>query len=77
MEGVHKAVDIRQQRVRGVATILIGVFEVGYGFLYAGGVLVPQGVRDGEKRGGFQRRRFLRLRRAGMILVDGFDGFRC
>ena len=56
-----------------------GVFEVGYGFLYAGIMLIAQRVgnrgysRSRWRRFRFRGRRFFRLCRGGMVLAHGFD----
>jgi len=50
MKGLHKAVNVCQERIRRVAAILVGIFQVGYGFLQGVIVLVAQRIGDGGNR---------------------------
>ena len=44
VKGLHKAVNVCQERIRRVAAILVGIFQVGYGFLQGVIVLVAQRI---------------------------------
>ena len=46
MEFLDEGIQLRQQRIRGVAAIFIMVFQIGYGFLKGGVVPTAGGVRD-------------------------------
>ena len=72
VEFLDEGIQLRQQRIRGIAAILIRIFQISYGFLKGGVVPAAGRVGNGGRRG--LRWRFrLRWFRGRLVFIYGVN----